>query len=498
MDVLKQQGEAFNQEKEGNIDEAIKIYWQLINSGFDGSNPYERLRIIYAKQKNWEGAIKACQAYIALKKMYSGHAIKEKRMEEWIRKYRQRIEKNDIYTSSEDILKKSIQEASSDSKQRYHSTIPEHIPLDSFPDWTQNDLEKIKVPTFQQYYPSRDLMNKTQLAFYNKWIAQWQIGKPICVDKNISYLFAYTYEVLDKVKKDPNSVLKEFRLLQYVYRNEEKYRSYIDSWTFDLFLLKSDYIHALSFIASKKEMVKRRINGTLSLKTEIGVPISGFELLTLSNRTSKIVKENVEAISELLEEKVRTLEEEYEIDLLTHISEKYALKNPNPYYLFAGFPSKGMPPHLEIDTYNYSNLGEFSIVITEWSKEAENSIRELLGLPRIGNGWLNETILYNIIKKNYEKFGYEVIHHAYPPFLGRQELDIFIPALRIGVEYQGIQHYMPIDFFGGIASFRKRVRLDQRKKKLCQEHGVILVEFKYDEPLEDNLVIKKISAALSG
>jgi len=157
-----------------------------------------------------------------------------------------------------------------------------------------------------------------------------------------------------------------------------------------------------------------------------------------------------------------------------------------------------MPPYLEIDTYNYSDLGEFSIVLTDWSKEAENSIRELLGLPRIGKGWLNETILYNIIKKNYEKFGYEVIHHAYPPFLGRQELDIFIPALRIGVEYQGIQHYEPIDFFGGGESYRKRVKLDQRKKKLCQEFGVKLVEFKYDEPLEDNLVIQKISAALSG
>jgi len=314
MDVLKQQGEAFDHEKEGNLDEAIKIYWQLIDSGFDGSNPYEQLRKIYAKQKNWEGAIKACQAYIDLEKTYSGHAIKEKRMKEWIRKYRQRIEPNDIYISSESILKKSIQEASSSSKQRYHSTIPEHIPLDSFPDWTQNDLVKIKVPTFEQYYPSRDLMNKTQLAFFNTWIAQWQISRPICVDNNISYLFAYTYEVLDKVKKDPNSVLQEFRLLQYVYRNEEQYRSYIDSWTFDVFLLKSDYIHALSFIAAKKEMVQRRINSTLSLKKEIGVPISGFELLTLSKRTSKIVKENAEAISELIEEKVRSLEEECLVD----------------------------------------------------------------------------------------------------------------------------------------------------------------------------------------
>ena len=71
MDELKLQALAFDHEKRGNVEEAIEIYWRLINSGFDGSNPYERLRILYAKQENWIGAIKACQAYIDLEKTYT-------------------------------------------------------------------------------------------------------------------------------------------------------------------------------------------------------------------------------------------------------------------------------------------------------------------------------------------------------------------------------------------------------------------------------------------
>jgi len=493
MDVLQLQAKALECERNGDFEEAIKIYWKIIESGFDGSNPFERLRIIYAKQKNWEGAIKACQAYIGIMKKYSGHQIKEKMMKEWIRKYSQRIEKEPTYTTTEEILNKISKEASSKSRKTYLSNIPEYVPLDSFPKWTQKELLKINVPPFEQYYPTRDRMNKTQLAFFDKWMSNWEKGEPICVDGNISYLFTYTYDVLHKLRKNPDYALNQLRLLQYVYREETRYRDYIDHWVFDVFLFKREYIQALSFITSKKDVLIGQINIILSLKREIGLPISGFDILALSQRSSnKILNENIETASELLEEKVREFEEEHKIDLLTIISEKYALKNQQPYYLFTGFPSGELPPHLEIDHYNYSELGEFHLVLDEWGKEAENSIRESLGLPRIGEGWLNETILYNIIKEFFGNKGFEVIHHAYPPFLGRQELDIFIPALKIGIEYQGIQHYEPIEFFGGETAFRKRVKLDQCKKQLCKDFGVKLVEFRYDSPINEKIVISKI------
>jgi len=85
-----------------------------------------------------------------------------------------------------------------------------------------------------------------------------------------------------------------------------------------------------------------------------------------------------------------------------------------------------------------------------------------------------------------------VIHHAHPPFLGRQELDVYIPSLKLGIEYQGRQHYDPVEFFGGEEGLRYRQELDAKKRMLCKENNILLIEFKYDETIEENVVLEKI------
>lgn len=39
-------------EKEGKIDEAVKLYEENIRENFDGNHPYDRLAIIYRKRKS--------------------------------------------------------------------------------------------------------------------------------------------------------------------------------------------------------------------------------------------------------------------------------------------------------------------------------------------------------------------------------------------------------------------------------------------------------------
>ena len=75
-----------------------------------------------------------------------------------------------------------------------------------------------------------------------------------------------------------------------------------------------------------------------------------------------------------------------------------------------------------------------------------------------------------------------------PEWLGRQSLDIYIPSLRTAIEYQGIQHYMPVEFFGGEEALIQRKELDRQKKQLCEDNGVRLVEWPYDtEPDAGNI-----------
>lgn len=84
---------ALQYEKKGEIKKAIQIYWELIKSNKMGRRPYDRLRILYAKQKNWDNAIKICHKFIDTVKsgnkqfLHPGFTVTVKKYEAWIRKY---------------------------------------------------------------------------------------------------------------------------------------------------------------------------------------------------------------------------------------------------------------------------------------------------------------------------------------------------------------------------------------------------------------------------
>jgi hypothetical protein len=106
-------------------------------------------------------------------------------------------------------------------------------------------------------------------------------------------------------------------------------------------------------------------------------------------------------------------------------------------------------------------------------REAENTWREEADLPRVGEGWIAETHLYNSIKSALP--GVEVIHHYRSAWLGKQHLDVGIPELRVGVEYQGAQHDQPVAFFGGAEAFARTVERDKRKAAKCRRNGWRLI-----------------------
>ena len=53
-------------EKLGHEENARILYEMNIEEGFDGSHPYERLRVIYTRRKDFVQAIRVCQAFINL------------------------------------------------------------------------------------------------------------------------------------------------------------------------------------------------------------------------------------------------------------------------------------------------------------------------------------------------------------------------------------------------------------------------------------------------
>jgi hypothetical protein len=127
-------------------------------------------------------------------------------------------------------------------------------------------------------------------------------------------------------------------------------------------------------------------------------------------------------------------------------------------------------------------------------KQAEDLYREAIGMPKVGEGWISETELYYKISDSFKEL--EVIHHASPKWLGRQHLDIFIPKYKIGIEYQGTQHYEPIDFFGGQEAFEKNIERDERKKRICQKNGCELIYV--DEGYQISEIVSKIENIIKG
>lgn len=77
-------------------------------------------------------------------------------------------------------------------------------------------------------------------------------------------------------------------------------------------------------------------------------------------------------------------------------------------------------------------------------------------------------------------------------WIGKQELDFYLPEHNIAIECQGIQHYEPRQIKGinieqAILNFEKQLKLDENKKKLCEENGVRIFYYTNIKEKNDNI-----------
>jgi hypothetical protein len=135
----------------------------------------------------------------------------------------------------------------------------------------------------------------------------------------------------------------------------------------------------------------------------------------------------------------------------------------------------------------------FIELVEEILREAENLLRRNHNLPRIGEGWVSEMQLYNLVKTIFP----EAEHHATPEWLKPLHLDVFVPSKKLAFEYQGKQHFEPVDFFGGEEAFKHTQKRDQRKILKCRTKGVTLVEWRYDEPINSEVLEAKLKSMFS-
>jgi hypothetical protein len=124
-------------------------------------------------------------------------------------------------------------------------------------------------------------------------------------------------------------------------------------------------------------------------------------------------------------------------------------------------------------------------------KWIEDTVRQEFGYKPVGEGWISEAILYQILCRIYPK--QEVLQREHPHFLGGLELDIYIPTLKLAIEYQGQQHFYPVQAWGGQKALHDVQERDARKAALCLEHGILLLAVDYTEPLSEGYIRARLA-----
>ncbi|MCX6923333.1 MAG: DUF2726 domain-containing protein [Verrucomicrobia bacterium] len=107
-------------------------------------------------------------------------------------------------------------------------------------------------------------------------------------------------------------------------------------------------------------------------------------------------------------------------------------------------------------------------------REAENRLRHYLEEKNVGEQWADETSLFNAMKKAFPEL--EVIHHGRPEWLGQMHLDVWIPYLKIAIEYHGPQHFEALDHYGGAEALAATRKRDTLKRAACERMGIRMFE----------------------
>lgn len=136
--------------------------------------------------------------------------------------------------------------------------------------------------------------------------------------------------------------------------------------------------------------------------------------------------------------------------------------------------------------YSEDSSKNFYSLLKRNYRNLENHIRQEKGFEEVGS-FVMETFLYNKLVK--ELPDYTIIRQYSPKWLFGQRFDIFIKEINLAVEYNGIQHFKPIAFFGGKDGLKRTKILDQMKRERAALHNVRVFDINYDDNFEEKFSV---------
>lgn len=371
-----------------------------------------------------------------------------------------------------------------------------------------------QIPLLQMYQPTLQELDQRQLNFYKKWKEEYLKGNALDVNQSISYVFLYIYELIREFIKDIDikKLFQEFNKIYKYYGDYKCIDKYISLWKCEASVILGDLDYMKNYIEDnseisyldnvlffREEYYKKKITAIEFLKICPKYYITDFMRSRLYDKCFLSIVENYlneiqthkgfydYYLSMVNYNKVLT-DKDFEI-LETWFNDKRRFRELKQHYINV------LPDRFKTNYYNIYKLFR-NVPLIEYTelkfiyipqivreglheflsmklRNLENEYRMILGIPKIGEGWISETKLFYDIKNNYPNINF--IHHARLSWLGRQHLDIYIPKYNIGIEYQGEQHDRPIEYFGGQDGFNKQKERDIRKRNLCIENNCYII-----------------------
>lgn len=100
-----------------------------------------------------------------------------------------------------------------------------------------------------------------------------------------------------------------------------------------------------------------------------------------------------------------------------------------------------------------------------------------------GERKINDFLKTHNIKFEREKT-FKGCRNRYPLFF-----DFYIPELNTCIEFDGLQHFVPLDYFGGTPVFERTKKSDAIKNEFCLRNGIRLIRISYKD--RDPVVVLK-------
>ncbi len=346
----------------------------------------------------------------------------------------------------------------------------------------------IPIPYWPMEYifPDHDITKESESiqSFYRYFKEMFDKGFLVDTKGNSNYYFKLYYDLI-KNKSNHSSVIND---LTFLSNGFPKLKPYFEEYLIDYYRSIRLYEEAWSIIKQRGVISLKTVNeyskliGQQLLDGNIACDIAGVSCLT------SFGYEHIESIKMIFPSVLHEFENSFRcvfFNIFYDDDKAYrelgGVYNPDYYLQFYSSEEEyhyynsidNDPYHLGYSNYklvvDHAVLSQLRLLLIE----SENRYRESIGVPRIGEGWISETSLFYIVKETYSQ--YDVVQHGHPKWLGKQHLDIYFPKLNIGIEYQGLQHYEPVPFFGGEKAFIINKERDQRKKYLCEHNHCVLI-----------------------